>query len=690
MGYALKNAHEDLAGNMWVNLAEANGVPGVDDDGNGYVDDVNGYNFVVEPYLGAKLLPEDHGTHIAGTIAAINNNALGVCGIAGGDSPEGNGVRIMSIQTSYSEYAAYIGNAIVYAADNGAVLMNCSWSIASNESFINNAIDYFNTYAGFDEHGNQAGPMAGGLCVFAAGNENTTVSYPAMNDNVLSVAAIGPDYRKAYYSNYGDWVDISAPGGDANDGATIYSTLTNSSGKYGYMQGTSMACPHVTGVAALVVSRLGGPGFTRQQLIDVLLNSSNQALYDYNSSYKGKLGSGMVDAGAAVSLTDETPMPVENLHAEAQRNEITLSWTVAGNNGSVPYSYDIYYSTKDLGTLDPDDLPYGVQHELFRPQDTGKVGDSMNYTLTGLQFSTGYYIRVRARNLFGIASELSDQVLVYTQQNSVPEITPLDGTTLELKAHETGTLRFQLSDADGQELSFSLVSVGGGSLDGASGILSSDGILTVKVNALKAKENTSYSGRIVISDGYDEVEQSFGYTIAENHAPVSMPIDDIVLNSRTESKSIPLSELFSDEDGEELSYEYETSTTSIVVKCSFTDGEMKLVGNSFGTTDVTVTATDARGESATINFTVLVRDGSRPVDLYPNPVVDVLNIRTGETMKADITISNMAGAVAYSVEGAELAPFSPVQVDMSGQPGGVYYVNVKNDGVNYTYSVAKQ
>ena len=113
--------HEDLAGNMWVNEAEANGTPGVDDDDNGYIDDIHGYNFVVEPYYGPELVPGDHGTHIAGTIGAVNNNGIGISGIAGGDSHEGNGVRMMSVQTSNNDESAYIGDAIVYAADNGAV-----------------------------------------------------------------------------------------------------------------------------------------------------------------------------------------------------------------------------------------------------------------------------------------------------------------------------------------------------------------------------------------------------------------------------------------------------------------------------------------------------------------------------------------------------------------------------------------
>lgn len=684
--------HEDLAGNMWVNEAEANGTPGVDDDHNGYVDDVHGYNFVVEPYRGPELIPGDHGTHISGTIAAVNNNGIGVSGIAGGDSPEGNGVRLMSVQTSNEDQAAYIGEAIVYAADNGAVLMNCSWSIPEDNAYINEMIDYFNRYAGLDERGNQTGPMAGGLCIFAAGNESSTVSYPAMNDNVFAVASIGADYEAAYYTNYGSWVDIAAPGGDAQKGYEIYSTYTNAAGKYGYMQGTSMACPHVVGVAALVVSHYGAPGFTREMLIDILKGSANPVIYDYNPLYAGKLGAGLVDAYAALSGSDMEPEPVDDLKAETTSNSVRLSWTArADNRGSVPYAYDIYWSTSSLEGLDPDSPAANVTSVEMTPANDTPDGTVLNYTVSGLDFNTGYFFRIRSRNIFGQASELSEQVEVSTGGNTAPEITALDGTSLNLKSHESGTLRFSLSDADGHQLSYALRAADGSpALKGIYDSMSDDGVLTLTVDALAAAEGETYNGILLVSDSYTTVAQNFSYSVGVNHAPAAGTPDNVVLNSRTESLSIPLSELFSDEDGESLSYTCSISTTNIIVRCSVSDGNLNLDGNAYGTTEVTVSATDARGESATCSFKVLVRDGSSEIDLYPNPVVDMLNIRTGTAVSADITISNAAGAVVFSQDGASIDPFAPVKVDMSGLPGGVYYVSVSGEGINSSSSIAKQ
>ena len=247
-------AHEDLAANIWVNEAEKNGKPGEDDDNNGYVDDIYGYNFITydnQTTVG-KITPGDHGTHVAGTIGAVNNNGIGVCGIAGGDGSAESGIRIMITQTLDGQHGAFTPESFVYAADNGAVLMNCSWGFVNNEqptpkSYVE-AIDYFNAYAGMDENGDQTGPMAGGLMIFAAGNDGREIEHPAMDDNVFAVAALSANYVRSYFTSFGEWVDISAPGGDANRKTYVLSTIPDN--QYGTMQGSSMAAPHATGARA--------------------------------------------------------------------------------------------------------------------------------------------------------------------------------------------------------------------------------------------------------------------------------------------------------------------------------------------------------------------------------------------------------------------------------------------------------
>ena len=216
--------HEDLVDNLYVNEKEKNGQPGVDDDGNGFVDDVNGYNFVeATDVVGGTIEPDDegHGTHVAGTVAARNNNGKGVSGIAGGDGSTGSGVRLMSCQifrnkNEQGDAAA----AIKYAADNGAVICQNSWGYSSTAGvtempeMLKEAIDYFIKNAGCDASGQQKAdsPMKGGVVIFAAGNENKDFSaYPACYSKVVSVAAMAWDFSKASYSNYAKWVTITAP-----------------------------------------------------------------------------------------------------------------------------------------------------------------------------------------------------------------------------------------------------------------------------------------------------------------------------------------------------------------------------------------------------------------------------------------------------------------------------------------------
>ena len=319
--------HPDLAANMWTNTAELNGSEGRDDDSNGYADDIHGFNFVDNTTLtiSTKGDAPDHGTHVAGTVAAVNNNGTGVAGIAGG-SGKNDGVKIMSCEIlgkseSGSSGAGLAGQirAIKYAADNGAVICQNSWGYTAGTisvtdwtrgsySALSRAMEYFNKYAGLDENGNQTGPMAGGIVLFAAGNDaSSEVCYPAADANAISVGATAFTGAPAYYTNYGTWVRISAPGGDqmlSNAYGGVYSTSVAADGSSGYegSQGTSMACPHVSGACALAVSYYYGAekrkGLTGEMLRQALL-SSTQSVDRYCTGkyqqYLGNMGIGSLD-----------------------------------------------------------------------------------------------------------------------------------------------------------------------------------------------------------------------------------------------------------------------------------------------------------------------------------------------------------------------------------------------------------
>ena len=344
---AVKYDHPDLAANMWVNTAELNGKAGADDDRNGYVDDVYGYNFCkMSPTL--DLTGSDHGTHVAGTVAAVNNNRIGGCGVAGGTG-KGDGVRLMSCQIFVGNSTtsdANMAKAYQYMADQGVAISQNSWGFstkmtsdrayAQTSSAELSALKYFIMNGGAQSGGCAA--LKGGLVVFAAGNDSWNYStYPGAYRDFISVTAISCDYTPAYYTNHGRGCNIAAPGGDylqsysdtgwtkITETSSIYST-TFTNGMYGYKQGTSMACPHVSGVSALGLAHALklGKSYTVDEYKSLLLTSVNDinryctgkknsigstgSLTQLNlSDYEGNMGVGYIDAFRVLMNVEGTP-----------------------------------------------------------------------------------------------------------------------------------------------------------------------------------------------------------------------------------------------------------------------------------------------------------------------------------------------------------------------------------------------
>ena len=188
------------------------------------------------------------------------------------------------------------------------------------------------------------------------------------------------------------------------------------------MQGTSMACPHVSGVAALIASTYQGQGFTREDLIQILLGSANKSLYDYNSDMKGKLGKGLVNAAAALSFSTEAPAPVEGFRAEAASNSINVSWDVPAD--FPVFGYRLFASESSLADLDPSAPGSAVDVLVIDGVDC-TPGESMVYTLSGLKFNQEYHFRIAAVNYKGMFSELSGERTVTTPANNPPVIEAL-------------------------------------------------------------------------------------------------------------------------------------------------------------------------------------------------------------------------------------------------------------------------
>ncbi len=659
--------HEDLAENMWV------------DPTNG----THGRNFmeqVVGGQWSTSIEPDDHGTHVAGVIAAVNNNGIGMSGVAGGDKKTGvKGARIMTCQIFNSEsgYADYAAG-LVWAADNGAVISQNSWGYDEDTKetpdYVDVAINYFIDNAGVDKSGNQIGPMAGGIVIFAAGNESRDYCVPPMHDKVIAVTAIGNDFAPASYTNFGDWTDILAPGGDGKNGNSgfVYSTVTNN--KYAGMQGTSMACPHVSGVAALVISQYGGPGFTAEHLKNLLLTTTRDI-----TQYTGTAvhyGVGLVDATQAMSMGSTiAPDPITDLSMTSRSNIIDYSFTVpADEDDKKPTNVRLYYSKNEF---DPSVSLEGVDSVTATLRSV-VAGETFKGTIKGLEFYTKYYVYAVAIDFAGNRSDFSNMASVETLGNTNPEIEAEGETTVEMKGYETKTLKFFISDPDEHAVTASLkesypgLRLTQGSAGSVSVTISGDGLASGEYHAF-----------LVATDAYGATtELEIVYVILANSTPeVIGQIENMVFNSTTaKAQTVELDQYFIDHDGESLKYTIvgeDGNEIKTVIKTPTVSGQqLKIAPKSVGMVVVKVIARDNQDASAEISFNVLVRGSDAELEFYPNPVVDFLNVRPSKDLKdVNVEVVSASGSVVHSAQNEEaVTPFAPFAVDFKSLPAGQYTV----------------
>ncbi len=691
-------AHADLIDNIWHNEDESEG--NADLDNNGYAGDVNGWNFVSNT---ATIKPHGHGTHVAGTIAAVNNNGEGVCGVAGGSGNQ-DGVRVMSCQIfevdpddpEKDKGTQLIPAAIVYGADNGAVISQNSWSFIFDEGVTptfdeatRKAIDYFIEHAGTDKKGNQTGPMKGGIVIFAAGNEDKDYNvYPASYEKVLAVASMAPDFTKAYYSNYADWVDVTAPGGSLryggrySDKCAILSTYPEN--QYAYLQGTSMACPHVSGIAALVVSKfgVGQPGLTPDDVRERILEGVKD-IDQYNSAYIGKMGVGYVDAAAALQVDNGiAPEPVTDLEIEWHSNSVELTWSVTKDeDNGTPARYNVYVNSSAFDGVNFKEIEPTKIVDVRRK----KVGETVNAKVEGLSAESDYHFAVVGVDRFGHFSEP-----VMEEGTTLPNQAPIvKGRTtgdIVLKAHETVNVFFDVEEPEGQPYTFAL------SQDEAMSATQENNTIIVKIEGPKATAG-EHTATLTVTDepGAFSVVQ-IPYRVLENHAPFNTAEvwPDIYFDRIGGQQDFNLKEYFNDPDGEVLNYEITSSLTDLI-KTEVSSGEvLTITALKAGKSTVTIKASDYFGQSVSREFVLMSRDGSKAMDLYPNPAVDVVNIRMGKEVNGlvNVKVYNSAGVLVLE-ESVTVKPFEPGVLNISKLSGGSYTIVVTYNGKEVKSNIVK-
>ncbi|HEY3403795.1 MAG TPA: S8 family serine peptidase [Ohtaekwangia sp.] len=666
--------HPDLVANMWVNTDEVPGN-GIDDDSNGYVDDINGYGFGDDT---GEIAPDDHGTHTSGTIAATTNNGIGVAGVAGG-SGVGDGVRIMSCAAFGAVGVGGFEDTYVYAADNGALISQNSWGYTNPGVFdqaVLDGIDYFIAEAGKDELGNQVGLMNGGIVIFSAGNDDDDgPHYPGFYESTLAVSGVTNQDKKAWYSNFGEWVDLAAPGGETfvnNDPRGVLSTV--SGGNYAFFQGTSMACPHVSGVAALIISKFGGPGLTPEMVRGRL----TQLVDDIDAAdppFAGLLGSGRLNAFLALQENDgSAPEAIDDLAAAAVAiSEITLTWTAPADAGNGSASvYDIRYSTSPITEGN-----FGSATQWPSPPVPQAAGSPESVTITGLLPGTVYYFAIKSADFFGNFSSVSNIVEQATNFAPVISVSPTS-LVQNLQTAGTASQTFTITNNGLGVLDFALSTHGGfAEVSPVTDTLApgSSTDITVTFSAAGLLAGT-YQGTVSIFHN-DPLQDSLTVGLTLNVTNNGLPIASV------EPDSLDFGDVFETDSVSQYIYVHNAGSEPLAITGVSSDNSDFIAHFSdtvfvapFATAQIQVTfvasslgvssgfITISTNDPANTSFTVAVRgNGVVAPGIVVTPDALSASLNTGNTETQTLTIENTGGSnLEFSVGVSSASPASVASV----------------------------
>ncbi len=642
--------HEDLKENLWVNTKETPDN-NKDDDNNGFVDDIHGTIFVKNGRVGG------HGSHVAGTVAARNNNGKGVCGVAGGDGTKDSGVRIMAClaidsRPKNQRTGSNPADAMVYSADHGAVISQNSWGYPPKfpmSDALKASIDYFIDNAGKDKQGNQRkdSPMKGGVVIFAAANDNQDeICYPAAYERVIAVSAMSTNFTRASYTNRGAWVDIMAPGGDIDKYGTAAGVLsTVPDNKYAYYQGTSMAAPHVSGVAALILSEHGKEGYTNEDLKKALLSSFLPVDIDEeNPTEKGRLGKGYLNAALAFDI-DQSKAPGKPTKdkIEAAHTSMKVSWKVpADEDDKTPFHIYLYMSKEPITVAGLNSLtPIKIQTK------EAKAGDTMEYTFNKLKSTSTYYFALVAVDRWGNRSE-AEIFSHKTLHNNFPTITLLSGSEkVKIVGKKDATLTFKVEDADGHKTNYGIK----GETRGVS-MADVKGVKTIVIRpVLPAGE---YSFTIYATDELDDTtEKTITFTVLPNNPlKLSGSFSDMVVGLKQSELEIPVLKNFT-YDADFPATVMATSSDESVLKTTVVNNVIKVTPVKKGTAGIRIKVSDEVSQPIETSVKVrVVADVDAPVQLiYPMPVTTKLNVLlNAKIQNARVKIVTLAGKVVLNKE----------------------------------------